>query len=58
MKVLQAAYDTIVKQFNLNRKSEFRAKMGAVEDPLYVAYPPHGLGSRGIRAIMKFFQDD
>jgi len=58
VKVLQATYDAIVKQFNLARKSEFREKMGAVADPIWIAYPPHGLGSRGIKAIMRFFQDE
>lgn len=53
VKVLQATYDAIVKQFNLARKSEFREKMGAVADPIWIAYPPHGLGSRGIKAIMR-----
>ncbi|KAI1627631.1 aspartyl-tRNA synthetase [Exophiala viscosa] len=53
VKMLQATYDAIVKQFNLARKSEFREKMGAVADPLWIAYPPHGLGSRGIKAIMR-----
>lgn len=57
IRVLSHTYDAIVKQFNLNKKSEFRGKMGAEEDPSYIAYPPHGLGSRGIRAIMNFFED-
>lgn len=57
IRVLSHTYDAIVKQFNLNKKTEFRAKMGAEEDPSYIAYPPHGLGSRGIRAIMNFFED-
>jgi hypothetical protein len=39
VKMLQAAYDSIVKQFHLNRKSEFRAKMGATEDPIWICYP-------------------
>jgi len=34
VKMLQASYDTIVKQFNLTRKSEFREKMGAAADPV------------------------
>jgi ergosteryl-3beta-O-L-aspartate synthase len=58
VKMLSATYDTIMKQFHLNRKTEFRAKMGATEDPSWICYPPHGLGSKGIRAIMRFFQDD
>jgi hypothetical protein len=28
-----------MKQFHLNRKSEFRAKMGATEDPIWICYP-------------------
>lgn len=56
-KVLSTTYDTIVKQFKLNRKTEFRAKLGAVEDPVYIAYPKHGLGTKGIRAILSFFED-
>jgi ergosteryl-3beta-O-L-aspartate synthase len=57
VKVLQRAYETLVKQFYLTRKSEFRAKMGAMEEPLWIAYPPHGLGTKGIKAIMNFFED-
>lgn len=56
-KVLQTTYDAIVKQFRLNRKSEFRAKLGAHEDPVYIAYPKHGLGTKGIRAILDFFEE-
>lgn len=56
-KVLQRTYEALMKQFRLNRKSEFRAKMGAYEDPTYIAYPKNGLGTRGIRAIMNFFED-
>lgn len=57
VKMLQHTYDTLVKQFHLVRKSEFRAKLGARSEPLYIAYPPHGLGSKGIRAILNFFED-
>lgn len=56
-KVLQTTYDAIVKQFGLNRKTEFRAKLGAVEEPLFIAYPRHGMGSKGIRSILNFFED-
>lgn len=57
VKVLQNTYEAIVKQFKLDRKTEFRAKLGATEDLLYIAYPPRGLGSRGIKAILNFFED-
>ncbi|KAL2821738.1 hypothetical protein BDW59DRAFT_149948 [Aspergillus cavernicola] len=57
IKMLQHTYDALAKQFHLVRKSEFRAKLGAQDEPLYIAYPPHGLGQRGIRAILHFFED-
>ncbi|KAJ5716862.1 hypothetical protein N7488_002508 [Penicillium malachiteum] len=57
IKMLEHTYETLAKQFHLVRKSEFRAKLGAVEDPLYISYPAHGLGSKGIRAILNFFED-
>lgn len=57
VRMLQHTYEAVVKQFHLTRKGEFRMKLGAHEEPLYIAYPPHGLGSRGIRAIMNFFEE-
>ncbi|KAJ6028186.1 hypothetical protein N7540_003762 [Penicillium herquei] len=57
IKMLEHTYETLAKQFHLVRKSEFRAKLGAVEDPLYISYPAHGLGSKGVRAILNFFED-
>ncbi|EAW08449.1 aspartyl-tRNA synthetase, cytoplasmic [Aspergillus clavatus NRRL 1] len=57
IKMLQHTYETLAKQFHLVRKSEFRAKLGAHDEPLYIAYPPHGLGSKGIRAVLHFFED-
>lgn len=57
IKMLEHTYEALAKQFHLVRKSEFRAKLGAVEDPLYISYPVHGLGSRGIRAVLNFFED-
>jgi aspartyl-tRNA synthetase len=57
IKMLQHTYETLAKQFHLVRKSEVMAKLGAHEEPLYIAYPPHGLGSRGIRAVLHFFED-
>jgi aspartyl-tRNA synthetase len=57
IKMLEHTYEALAKQFHLVRKSEFRAKLGATEEPLYIAYPAHGLGSKGIRAILNFFED-
>jgi ergosteryl-3beta-O-L-aspartate synthase len=57
VRLLEHAYEAAVKQFNLDRKSGFRAKMGATEEPLWIAYPPHGLGTRGIKAVMDFLRD-
>ena len=49
VKMLQAAYESIMKQFHLNRKSEFRAKMGATEDPIWICYPNVSRNGFGIR---------
>lgn len=57
IKMLEHTYEALAKQFHLVRKSEFRAKLGATEDPLYISYPAHSLGSKGIRAILNFFED-
>ena len=57
VRILQRTYEALAKQFHLTRKSEFRTKLGAHEEPLYIAYPPHGLGSRAIRAILNFVED-
>lgn len=57
VKMLEHTYEALAKQFHLVRKSEFRAKLGATEEPLYISYPAHGLGSKGIRAILNFFED-
>ncbi|KAJ5167734.1 Aspartate--tRNA ligase [Penicillium canariense] len=57
IKMLERTYEALAKQFHLVRKSEFRAKLGATEEPLYIAYPAHGLGSKGIRAVLNFFED-
>ncbi|KAK3724880.1 aspartate--tRNA ligase dps1 [Vermiconidia calcicola] len=56
-KVLSKAYHAIATELKLLNKSEFRAKLGAVDDPTYVCYPPHGLGPAGVRAIISFFED-
>ncbi|KAI9663672.1 MAG: hypothetical protein M1821_007162 [Bathelium mastoideum] len=58
VKVLSKAYHAIATELHLTNKSEFREKLGAKEDPIYVCYPPHGLGPSGVKAIMNFFEDD
>ena len=58
VKTLQRMYKSIATQFKLTQKSDFRQKLGAEEDPVYVCYPPHGLGAKGSKAIMDFFQSD
>jgi hypothetical protein len=51
-KILSHAYESIVRTGNLNNKTDFRRKFGVEEDPLYVVYPPHGLGARGYVATI------
>ncbi|KAF2397525.1 aspartyl-tRNA synthetase [Trichodelitschia bisporula] len=58
VKVLSKAYHAIVSELKLTNKTEFREKLGAQEDPVYVCYPPHGLGPLGVKAILTFFGDD
>ena len=58
VKVLSKAYHAIANELHLINKSEFREKLGAHPDPVYVCYPPHGLGPSGVRAIISFFEDD
>jgi len=57
-KVLSKAYHAIATELKLTNKTEFRTKLGAIDDPVYVCYPPHGLGPAGARAIISFFEDD
>ena len=58
VKMLQSTYKTIAKEFKLNQKSDFRQKLGGMEDPIYVCYPPHGLGVSGAKAVVQFFESD
>jgi nondiscriminating aspartyl-tRNA synthetase len=58
VKVLSRAYQAIATELKLTNKTEFREKLGAVDDPSYICYPPHGLGPMAIKAILNFFEDD
>ncbi|KAF2132729.1 aspartyl-tRNA synthetase-like protein [Dothidotthia symphoricarpi CBS 119687] len=58
VKVLSRAYHAIATELKLTNKTEFREKLGAVDDPSYICYPPHGLGPMAIKAILNFFEDD
>ncbi|KIW07755.1 aspartate-tRNA(Asn) ligase [Verruconis gallopava] len=58
VKMLSKAYHAIVTELKLTQKTEFREKLGAKDDPIYVCYPPHGLGPMGVKAILNFFEDD
>jgi aspartyl-tRNA synthetase len=58
MRLLEKSFNAISKQFNLQQKSEFRKKLGATDDPIYICYPKGKLGTGGVRAIMRFLSDD
>jgi nondiscriminating aspartyl-tRNA synthetase len=58
VKVLSRAYHAIATELKLTNKTEFREKLGAVDDPSYICYPPHGLGPMAVKAILNFFEDD
>ena len=57
LRTLQRTYKTIAKEFKLTQKSDFRQKLGGVEDRIYMCYPPHGLGLSGSRAIVGFVEE-
>lgn len=57
IRMLQRTYKTIVKEFKLTQKSDFRQKLGGKEDPIYVCYPPRGLGLTEGRAIVGSFEE-
>lgn len=57
VKILSKAYQTIRLEQKLTQKTDFREKLGAEEDPIWICYPPRGLGPKGIHAILTFFED-
>ncbi|SPO07237.1 related to aspartate-tRNA ligase, cytosolic [Cephalotrichum gorgonifer] len=57
-RVLSRTYKMIAKELKLLQKSEFREKFGVEEDPVYICYPPLGLGVSGTRTLIKFFEDE
>lgn len=58
VKLLAKTYHGLATRLRLMEKGEFRAKLGATEDPVYICYPRHGLGPGGIKAIVSFMQED
>ena len=56
IKWLTRAYNTIAEHNRLTNKGEFRHKLGAIEDRVYICYPRHGLSPAGIQAIVGFFK--
>ena len=58
VRMLQHTYQSITKQFKLSNKSDFRQKLGAEEDSIYICFPPHGLGVKGSKAIVDFFESE
>ncbi|EXJ85074.1 aspartyl-tRNA synthetase [Capronia epimyces CBS 606.96] len=56
--LLNSLYQTLAAKFRLEQKTGFRAKFNSMDDPIYLCYPPKGLGPRGARAIVEFFQSE
>jgi len=50
--MLSHSYQSIVKRLSLVNKSEFREKLGAEQDAVYICYPTHGLGMLSRRGNM------
>ncbi|KKF96205.1 Aspartate--tRNA ligase cytoplasmic [Ceratocystis platani] len=55
--ILGKTYTTLVEGLGLGRKSDFRAKFGIHGEPLWICYPPHGVGILELKNIIKFFED-
>lgn len=58
LKVLKKSYHAINKRLKLTNKTDFREKLGAHEERVYVCYPRRGLGPLGIKAIVDFMQEE
>lgn len=58
VKMLRSTYKRIAKEFKLTQKSDFRQKLGGQEDPIYICFPPHGLGASGGCAVVQSFESD
>ncbi|KAJ4477137.1 lysyl-tRNA synthetase [Lentinula aciculospora] len=54
VKVLSHAYEAISDRMSLRGKGEFRKKMGAEEEDVYICYPRGGMGGRGAKAVLDF----
>jgi ergosteryl-3beta-O-L-aspartate synthase len=54
---LNSIYQAYAQRFHLDEKTGFRAKFNIFEDQIYICHPPRGLGQKGVRAIINFFQD-
>ncbi|KAE9407683.1 aspartyl-tRNA synthetase [Gymnopus androsaceus JB14] len=54
VKVLSHAYEAISEKMSLHGKGDFRKKMGAEEEDVYICYPRGGLGGRGAKAVLDF----
>lgn len=55
---LNSVYQTLAAKFNLDQKTGFRAKFNTLDDPIYLCYPPRGLGPKAAKAIVDFFQQE
>ncbi|KIK63121.1 hypothetical protein GYMLUDRAFT_41440 [Collybiopsis luxurians FD-317 M1] len=54
VKVLSHAYEAISEKMKLHGKGDFRRKMGAEEEDVYICFPRGGLGGRGAKAVLDF----
>ncbi|KAJ3866210.1 hypothetical protein EV359DRAFT_79728 [Lentinula novae-zelandiae] len=52
--ILSHAYEAISERMSLRSKGDFRKKMGAEEEDVYICYPRGGLGGRGAKAVLDF----
>ena len=58
VRALSKLYSGIVDKLKLTQKGDFRGKLGAEEDTTFVCYPAHGMGAKGVKALMDFLGSD
>jgi nondiscriminating aspartyl-tRNA synthetase len=58
VKSMSKLYESIVHRLKLTQKTEFREKIGAIEDPVYIAWPRMGFGPRALKALFDFLESD
>jgi len=55
-KMLANSYSAIATSLKVTQKTDFRSKLGAEQEPVFICYPHGGMGPQGVKAILNFFE--